>query len=132
MATEHEMRRVADEAIQVDAEQLRVWADEVDALRTQIAEATKDSQLHERQYQRCFEELASQAKRAETAEDRVAVLEKLLAYVARNSTHPDRDGPGCWWCLSEDDEMHRADCPYAAIMALSVFAPLHQETTDGK
>lgn len=43
MASEHEMRRVADEAIRVDAEQLRVWADEVTALRARPAELESDN-----------------------------------------------------------------------------------------
>jgi hypothetical protein len=44
-------------------------------------------------------------------------LRALLDQVATQSTHPDRDGPGCWWCIAEAGQPHEAGCKYAAERA---------------
>lgn len=50
-----------------------------------------------------------------SAHDDAVRYKNMLDQVARSSTHPDRDGPGCWWCIAGDGEPHEPDCAYAAL-----------------
>lgn len=39
-------------------------------------------------------------------------LREMLAEVASSSTHPDREGPGCWWCAGDHPDGHEKGCRY--------------------
>ena len=63
---------------------------------------------------RQMEDAADHIENQEAAIER---LRALLDQVATQSTHPDRDGPGCWWCIAEAGQPHEAGCKYAAERA---------------
>ncbi len=41
----------------------------------------------------------------------IASLVELVKRVATESTHPDREYVGCWFCISDEGDPHEKECP---------------------
>lgn len=77
---------------------------------------------------RCRIEWQKEAEqRADDAEVLAKTLRVALDRVATDSTHPDRDGPGCWWCAAEDGEPHHDDCTYLILIATDAATKGHHD-----
>ena len=50
----------------------------------------------------------------EVIEERDA-YRRLCDAASVESTHPDRDTPGCYWCIAGRDDEHEEDCPYLLV-----------------